>query len=59
MLADQINENASKDCQVDIFLLVFVSADNNNVSALLNTDWFMKVLVGQLHTAEPKARYDS
>ena len=47
-----------KKGQVDVFPLVFVSADNINVSALLNTDLFMKIWVGQLHAAEPKAAYD-
>ena len=59
MLADPINENTSKDRQVDVFLLVFVSADNKNVSARLTTDFFMKMWVGQLHAADPKAAYDS
>ena len=48
-----------KKGQVDVLPLVFVSADNINVSALLNTDLFMKVWVGQLHAAKPKAAYDS
>jgi len=48
-----------KKGQVDVFPLVFVSADNINISALLNTDLFMKIWVGQLHAAEPKAAYDS
>ena len=38
---------------------VSVSADNLNVSALLNTDLFMKIWVGQLHAADTKAAYDS
>jgi len=42
MLADPINENTSKDHQVDIFLLLFVSADTKNVSARLTTDLFIK-----------------
>jgi len=40
-------------------LLVFASADNINVSALLNTDLFMKNWVGQTHAADPKAAHDS
>jgi len=55
MLTDPINETTSKDRQDDVFLLVFVSADNNNVSARLTADLFMKMWVGQLHAAEPKA----
>jgi len=43
MLTDPINETTSKDRQVDVFLLVFVSADNLNVSARLTTDLFMKM----------------
>jgi len=54
MLADQINENTSKNRQVDVFSLVFVSADNINVSARQTTDLFIKNWVGQLHAAEPK-----
>ena len=38
MLADPINETTSKNRQVDVFLLVFVSADNKNVTARLTTD---------------------
>jgi len=45
--------------QVDVFPLVLVSADNINVSAVLNTDLFMKIWVGQLYAAEPKAANDS
>jgi len=59
MLADPINETTSKIRQVDLFLLVFVSADNIDVSALLNTDLFLKIWVGQPHAADPKADYDS
>jgi len=59
MLTDPINETTFKDRQDDVFLLVFFSADNNNVSARLTTDLFMKMWVGQLHAAEPKAAYDS
>jgi len=59
MLTDPINETTSKDRQVDVFPLVFVSADNLNVSARLTTDLFMKIEVGQLHAADPKAAYDS
>ena len=59
MLTDPINETTSKNRQVDVFLFVFVSADNPNVSALLNTDLFMKNWVGQTHAADPKAAYDS
>ena len=60
MLADPINETASNNRQVDVFLLVFVSADNKNVSARLTTDLFIKNWVGQLiHAAEPKAAYPS
>ena len=59
MLADPINENTSKNRQVDVFLLVFVSADSKNVSARLTTDIFIKNWVGQLHAAEPKAAYPS
>jgi len=44
---------------VDVFSLVFVSADNINVCALLNTDLFIKFWVGQLHAAAPKAAYPS
>jgi len=44
--------------QVDVFPLVFVSADNINVTALVNTDLFMKIWFGQLHAADPKAAYD-
>ena len=40
--------------QVDGFSLVFVSADNINVSARLTTDLFIPNWVGQLHAAEPK-----
>ena len=47
-----------KKGQVDVFPWVFVSADNVNVSALLNADLFMKVWVGQLHAADQKAAYD-
>jgi len=42
MLADPINETTSKDRQIDVYLLVFVSADNNNVCARLTTDLFIK-----------------
>jgi len=59
MLADPINETTPKDRQVDVFRLVFVSADNLNVSACLNSDLFMKIWIGQLHAADPKATYDS
>ena len=59
MLADPINETTSKNRQVDVFSLVFVSADNKNVSARLTTDLFIKNWVGQLHAAEPKAAYTS
>jgi len=60
MLANPINETTSKNRQIDVFSLVFVSADNNNVSARLTTDLFIiKNWVGQLHAAEPKAVYDS
>jgi len=59
MLADPINETASNNRQVDVFLLVFVSADNKNVSARLTTDLFIKNWVGQLHAADPKAAYES
>jgi len=48
-----------KKGQVDVFPLVFVSAENINISALLNTDLFMKIWVGQLHAANPKAAYPS
>jgi len=48
-----------KKGQVDVFPLVFVSADNINVSALLNNDLFMKIWIGQLHAADPKAAYPS
>ena len=44
-----------KKGQVDVFPLVFVSADNINVIALLNTDLFTKIWIGQLHAADPKA----
>jgi len=43
-----------KKGQVDVFSLVFASADNINVSARLTTDLFIKSWVGQLHAAEPK-----
>jgi len=59
MLTDPIKETTSRDHQEDVFLLVFVSADNNNVSARLTTDLFMKIGVDQLHAANPKAAYDS
>jgi len=59
MLTDPIKETTSNDRQDNVFLLVFVSADNNNVKARLTTDLFMKIWVGQLHAAEPKAAYDS
>ena len=55
MLADPINENTSKNPQVDVFSLMFVSADNINVSAGLTTDLIIKNWVGQLDAAEPKA----
>ena len=55
MLTDPIKETTSNDRQDNVFLLVFVSADNNNVKARLTTDLFMKIWVGQLHAAEPKA----
>jgi len=44
MLADPINENTSKNRLVDVFSLVFVSADNINVSARLtsNTTYSLK-----------------
>ena len=48
------NAPTLKKGQVDVFTLVFVSADNNNVSARLTTDLFIKNWVGQLHAAEPK-----
>jgi len=41
--------------RVDALSLVFVSADNKNVSARLTTDLLKKKRVGQLHAAEPKA----
>jgi len=44
-----------KKGQVDVFSLVFVKADNINVSARLTTDLFVKNWVGQLHAAEPKS----
>jgi len=44
-----------KKGQVDVFPLVFVSADIINVRALFNTDLFMKIWVGQLHAVNPKA----
>ena len=44
MLADPINETTSKNRPVDVFSLVFVSADNENVSARLTTDLFIKKL---------------
>jgi len=37
-----------KKGQVDVFPFVVVSADNINVRALLKTDLFMKIWVGQL-----------
>jgi len=48
-----------KKGQIDEFSLVFVCADNINVSSRLTTDSFIKNLVGQLHAAEPKAAYPS
>ena len=48
-----------KKGQVDAFPLLFVSANNINVSALLNIDLFTKISVGQLHAAEPTAAYHS
>jgi len=48
-----------KKGQVDVFPLVFVSADSINVIALLNTDLFTKIWIGQLHSANPKAAYHS
>jgi len=45
--------------QVDVFPLVFVSADSKKASARLTTVLFMKIWVGQLHAAEPKAAQDS
>jgi len=45
-----------KKGQVDVFPLVFVSADIN-VSALLSIDLFMKIWVSELYAAEPKAAY--
>ena len=47
-----------KKGQVDVFSLVFVSADNNNVSARLTTD-IHKILGRPAHAAEPKAAYPS
>ena len=44
-----------KKGQVDVFSLVFVSADNKNVSARLTTDLFIKNWAGKPHAAEPKA----
>jgi len=44
-----------KKGQVDVFLIVFVSADNMNVSARQTTDFFIKNWVGQFYAAEPKA----
>jgi len=44
-----------KKGQVDVFPIVFVSADNMNVSARQTTDLFIKNWVGQLHATEPKA----
>jgi len=43
-----------KKGQVDVFSLVFASADNVNVSVRLTIDLFIKNWVGQLHAAEPK-----
>ena len=48
-----------KKGQVYVFSLVFVSADNINVSARQATDFFIKNWVGQLHAAEPKAAQSS
>jgi len=48
-----------KKGRLDVVSLVFVSADNINVSALLTTDLFIKNWVGQLLAAEPKAAYPS
>jgi len=49
-----------KKGQVDVFSLVFVRADNNNVSARLTTGFFIKKnWVSQLHAAEPKTAYPS
>jgi len=48
-----------KKGQVDVFSLVFVSADNKNFSARLTTDVFIKNWVGQLYVAETKAALPS
>jgi len=48
-----------KKRQVNVFPSVFVSADNIDVSELLNTDLFMRIWVGQLHAADSKASYHS
>jgi len=48
-----------KKGQVGVFSLVFVCADNINVSALISIDLFMKIWVSELFAAEPKAAYDS
>jgi len=53
------NAPTLKKGQVDVFSLVFVSADDNNVSARLTTDLFIKNWAGQLHAAESKAAYPS
>jgi len=50
----QSRSDPEKKSQVDVFPLVFVSVDDINVSALLNTDLFMKVWVSQLHAADHK-----
>jgi len=44
-----------KKGQVDVFSIMFVSADNISVSVRQTTDLFIKNWVGQLHAAEPKA----
>jgi len=44
---------------VDVFPLVFVCAVKTNVSALLNTDLFIKIWVGHHHAAGSKAAHHS
>ena len=56
MLADPLNENISKNRQVDVFSLVFVSAEHENVSARLTTDLFIKNWVGQCRRPKSSLR---
>jgi len=51
------NAPTQKKSQVDVFPSVVVSADNINVSALLNTDLVIKIWVNQFHAASTKTAY--